>query len=208
MLKGKFKVTFVGETGVGKTSILQRLRYPAAPLIESREATIGCEFFAHDVCDSAGNVTRLLIWDTAGQEVFRCFTPQFMRGSRVVVVCFDVTARATFTDVSWWVEESRKSLQGQAAYVLFGNKTDREEEERQVSTEEATTLGLRLGAISYVEGSAKTGDGMHTLVTDIVSYLSATYPPSVYCEKMDQGEDGGRICDSLTSPSRYGCRCQ
>ena len=72
-----YKVVLLGDEGVGKTSIAKRIKENKFSL--SVEATIGCEFFAKKYGEY-----KLLFWDTAGQEVFKAFTPQFSRGDKKI----------------------------------------------------------------------------------------------------------------------------
>lgn len=79
-----YKVVFMGNEGVGKTSIAKRIKHNKFSL--GVEATIGCEFFAKKYGDY-----KLLYWDTAGQEIFKSFTPQFARGAHVGIIFHDLS---------------------------------------------------------------------------------------------------------------------
>lgn len=79
-----YKVVLLGDEGVGKTSIAKRIKENKFSL--SVEATIGCEFFAKKYGEY-----KLLFWDTAGQEVFKTFTPQFSRGANVGIIFHDLS---------------------------------------------------------------------------------------------------------------------
>jgi len=77
----KYKVVMLGDSTVGKSSILYRLKFSS--FSGKQESTIGCEFFAKPIPipERPDQPVKLLIWDTAGQEVFRSFTPNFLRGA-------------------------------------------------------------------------------------------------------------------------------
>lgn len=79
-----YKIVFLGNEGVGKTSIAQRIN--DNKFSSHVEATIGCDFFAKKYGDY-----KLMFWDTAGQEVFKSFTPQFARGAHVGVIFHDLS---------------------------------------------------------------------------------------------------------------------
>lgn len=80
-MKGN-KVVLVGETGVGKTSLIHT--YIKGYFSTSVDSTIGAGFFSTKVDD-----VRLDIWDTAGQERFNSMISLYTRGAKVVLLCFD-----------------------------------------------------------------------------------------------------------------------
>ena len=97
-----FKVVVVGETGVGKTSLVGSLC--DEPYIEERSATIGADV-KQVTLTVDGKRVKLMIWDTAGQEKFRTLTPAFYRGAHLILLCFDITKYDTFQRVESWFEE-------------------------------------------------------------------------------------------------------
>lgn len=76
------KVVFVGDSGVGKTTLIHRMT--KSVFIESPNSTIGAAFQIINHCG-----TRLSVWDMAGQQRFNSLRPMYIRGSLVVVYCFD-----------------------------------------------------------------------------------------------------------------------
>uniref|UniRef100_A0A914S5D2 Uncharacterized protein n=1 Tax=Parascaris equorum TaxID=6256 RepID=A0A914S5D2_PAREQ len=89
----KYKIVFLGEQGVGKSSIITRfLRNEVA---EEYNATIGIDFFSKNVVVDDKTV-RLQIWDTAGQERFRSLIPSYLRDSDVAVIVYDVSCKSLF----------------------------------------------------------------------------------------------------------------
>jgi len=79
------KIVVLGDSTVGKSSILHYFKNKL--FMKDIETTIGCDFFARNVTFENKNV-KLLIWDTAGQEIFRSFTPNFLRGSSVIIIVY------------------------------------------------------------------------------------------------------------------------
>lgn len=114
------KIVFLGNSGVGKSSILRRLKFD--DFQSGNESTIGCEFFAK-VININGLEKKLLLWDTAGQEVFRSFTQNFMRGSKVVVIVYDISNEKSIYDIDSWLIETKKQQQ-KPKIILVGNKLD------------------------------------------------------------------------------------
>jgi len=83
------KIVLLGESGVGKSSFCHRIKYHS--FVENMNSTVGCEFISHKNKTRNGELVKLLIWDSAGQEVFRTFTPQFVRNAAVVLLFDDMT---------------------------------------------------------------------------------------------------------------------
>ena len=105
-----------------------------------------------------GNIIKLVLWDTAGQERFRSLALNSLRAVRGIVLVFDVTVRSTFENVSKWLKEIDDNL-NRPQMVLFGNKIDLEEEQRQIKKEEAEQFAQENNLI-YFETSAKTKQGI------------------------------------------------
>ena len=75
------KILIIGESGVGKSSLL--LRFTDDQFDPEMAATIGVDFKVK-VMNQQGNRVKLAIWDTAGQERFRTLTPSYYRGAQVI----------------------------------------------------------------------------------------------------------------------------
>ena len=152
------KVVFLGDSGVGKTSIVTRYVTGTTPTAHS--PTVGAAFGAKDV-EVEGTMYQLLIWDTAGQELFRGLAPMYYRSAKVAIVVFDVSAKNTFVAVEYWISELRDNCDENIALIICGNKIDKESA-REVEREFAESEAKRLGAM-YTETSAQTGFGINRI---------------------------------------------
>eukprot|EP00966_Prymnesium_polylepis_P097662 2261955-Prymnesium_polylepis.1 len=95
----KYKLVFIGDQSVGKTSIISSSMYDTFDA-----STIGIDFVSKSVPVDEGTV-RLQLWDTAGQERFRSLIPSYIRDSHVAVVVFDITNRESFTSTAKWIAD-------------------------------------------------------------------------------------------------------
>lgn len=86
MTKSFAKIVFVGDSGVGKTSLL----YKILGIDLEPEATIGCAFRQRKVDTEHGELA-LHFWDTAGTERFRALTYTYIRGAKIVLIVVDGT---------------------------------------------------------------------------------------------------------------------
>lgn len=119
-----FKTILIGNSGVGKTSIINR--YVDKIYTENYISTIGVDFKikTNKVDD---NVVKLQIWDTAGQERFRTITSSYYRGAHCIIVVFDVTDQESFNDVMSWMDEIKKHANDDVLIMLLGNKIDKKD---------------------------------------------------------------------------------
>ncbi|XP_035183150.1 EF-hand calcium-binding domain-containing protein 4A isoform X2 [Oxyura jamaicensis] len=95
-----FKVVFVGNSGVGKSSFIHRFCYDR--FLAELNATIGIDYQVKSLMVDNTQVA-LQLWDTAGQERFRSVTKQYFRKADGILVMYDVTAECSFTAVRNWM---------------------------------------------------------------------------------------------------------
>ncbi|KAA3471505.1 Ras-related protein RABH1e [Gossypium australe] len=89
----KYKLVFLGDQSVGKTSIITRFMYDKFD--NTYQATIGIDFLSKTMYLEDRTV-RLQLWDTAGQERFRSLIPSYIRDSSVAVIVYDVASMLSF----------------------------------------------------------------------------------------------------------------
>jgi len=130
-----FKIVVLGESGVGKTSLL--VRYVQNNFSIATKSTIGSDFLSKDI-EVDGKPVTLQIWDTAGQERFQGLGTSFYRGADGVVFVFDVTRKNTFEELPGWKKAFLIQI-GQEGnddfpMLILANKVDAEN--RQVTKSE------------------------------------------------------------------------
>ncbi|XP_048623500.1 ras-related protein RABH1c isoform X2 [Brassica napus] len=174
----KFKLVFLGDQSVGKTSIITRFMYDKFDT--SYQPTIGIDFLSKTMYLEDRTV-RLQLWDTAGQERFRSLIPSYIRDSSVAIVVYDVANRQTFLNIPKWIDDVHRERggSGDVIIVLVGNKTDLVDK-RQVSISEGEEKGKEHG-VMFIETSAKENFNIKALFRKIAaalpgmdSYSSAT----------------------------------
>jgi len=163
----KYKLVFLGDQSVGKTSIITRFMYDNFD--RHYQATIGIDFLSKTMYLEDRTV-RLQLWDTAGQERFRSLIPSYIRDSSVAVVVYDVVNRASFLNTSKWVEDVRAERGNDVVICLVGNKTDMGNDKRQVSTEEGEEKATKDGLL-FMECSAKAGYNVKSLFRKLATSL-------------------------------------
>lgn len=179
------KLVLLGDSGVGKTSIVTQ--YVSGHVPDNIKPTIGAAFVTKEInCD--GNQLELLVWDTAGQEVYRGLAPMYYRSALIAIIVFDVTRSQSFDSVSYWIKELKTNVDGDIIILVCGNKTDLEDQ-RTIESSTAQANAESAGAL-YAETSATTGAGIERMFQIAVSSLlksrhaasTQANPPSVQLE--------------------------
>lgn len=152
--KTLLKVIILGDSGVGKTSLMNR--YVNKKFSTQYKATIGADFVTKDVAVDDKLVT-MQIWDTAGQERFQSLGVAFYRGADCCVLVYDVTAPTTFKSLDSWRDEFLIQASPRDPenfpFIVIGNKID--QENRAVSSKRAQAWCQSKNNIPYFETSAK-----------------------------------------------------
>ena len=145
----KLKLLIIGDSNVGKTSML--LNYTDHYFPESHLATIGVEYKVKELTTDQYNIS-LQIWDTAGQERFRSITKSFFRNTNGIIFVYDITSRKSFQSVKDWIKDSEVHDTG-FEKILVGNKIDLRDK-REIKLDELKEYGLKK-RIDVMEVSAK-----------------------------------------------------
>ncbi|XP_044282248.1 ras-related protein Rab-31 isoform X2 [Varanus komodoensis] len=174
----ELKVCLLGDTGVGKSSIV--CRFVQDHFDHNISPTIGASFMTKTV--PCGNeLHKFLIWDTAGQERFHSLAPMYYRGSAAAVIVYDITKQDSFHTLKKWVKELKEHGPENIVMAIAGNKCDLSDI-REVPIKDAKEYGESIGAI-VVETSAKNAINIEELFQGI----SRQIPP---LETHENGNNG------------------
>jgi len=155
-----YKIVMLGDSGVGKTSLVARLTNPDRPMNHDISATMGIEFDTQMLDTEHGKV-KAQIWDTAGQERFaRVLLPTYFRKAKGVILVYDITNAKSFESLSerWMTQLNDHASSDDLAKLLVGNKSDLDAS-REVSTERAAQFCRDYG-MDMLETSAKSGENV------------------------------------------------
>ncbi|KAI9315124.1 vacuolar biogenesis protein [Dichotomocladium elegans] len=152
------KVVILGNSGVGKTSLMNQ--YVNKNFSSQYKPTIGADFLTKEIMIDNRLVT-MQIWDTAGQERFQALGVAFYRGADCCVLVHDVNNIKSFEALEQWRDEflvqASPNDPDRFPFVVLGNKIDVEESKRKVSRKRAMGWCQKNGDLPYFETSAKEG---------------------------------------------------
>ena len=116
------KVIFLGETFVGKTSLIN---VSIGRKYDSNEESTLTSNYSVKPFDYKGQKFTFYLWDTIGQEKYRSLTNMFFKDSNIVILVYDITNLNTFNQLEYWHNQVVKQLT-EEGYILaiVGNKQD------------------------------------------------------------------------------------
>jgi len=195
------KLLIIGESGVGKSSLL--LRFTDDAFDPEQAATIGVDFKVKTININASKV-KLAIWDTAGQERFRTLTPSYYRGGQGAILVYDVTNRDSFVRIENWLAElDTYSTNPDIVKMLVGNKCDMEAQGARVVSKEEGLNCARKHQMMFIEASAKTREGVQCAFEELVEKIIQT--PQLWENTQPKNKSGNTI--NVDQPSDYSSGC-
>lgn len=163
------KLVLIGDSNVGKTSIIDQF-------IDSKfgetKPSIGALHKLKTIKISNGEEVQLDIWDTAGQEKFKSIVPMYYKGSKGIIIVFDISSDDSFDGAKRWIGDIEASYNS-ATLMLVGNKSDLGDL-RSVSTEKAQSFAVSKNML-YLECSAKNNSN----IDEIFKAIAEKLPKSV-----------------------------
>jgi Ras-related protein Rab-1A len=158
------KTVVIGDSGVGKTCVAQRLM--SNTFDNGSTATVGAAFWNLTI-EKNDRCHRIQMWDTAGQENYQSITNAFYRGADVIVLCYAVNNRNSFTSIERWKSRVDQRVPT-ARLLLVATKLDQSEEGPEfVSAEEGLQKASELNT-PHVATSAFTGEGIDVLKDELI----------------------------------------
>lgn len=167
-LDNAMKVVLVGDSQVGKTSILHT--FMKGEFEENQKNTVGSVF--HQLVRRVNNRNIVIqVWDTAGQERYKSLGPIYYRHAVAAIAVFDLTMPDWKKSVEGWIIHVKRNTDN-PVFMLVGNKVDLkrpDEEELQA----IATFAEKYEAEYYLT-SAKTSEGLKELFDTLFQKVSAT----------------------------------
>ena len=140
------KAVLLGESGVGKTSIISR--FIDNSFEKNKKSTTGADYTGKTMYfdEYGGKKIKFEIWDTAGQEIYRSLTKIFYKDAKIAVLVYDITKRETFEELKkYWYNQIKESATPDIIIAISANKCDLYEDEK-VKEEEGREFAKEIGA--------------------------------------------------------------
>ena len=166
-----YKMVLFGDGGVGKTSLVERFIYDRFE--ENYTSTLGYNVYEKRIPYENAIIISLIIWDIAGQEKYEGLRIKYAEGASNAFLVYNIADRNSFNSIRKW-KQDLDAFSGQIPFALIGNKMDLESE-RQVSKEEGEELAAEIGALVFLETSAKTGTGIENAFNQVAFKTYQTY---------------------------------
>ncbi|TKR94700.1 hypothetical protein L596_008958 [Steinernema carpocapsae] len=174
--KRQFKLVLLGESAVGKTSLI---------LPDANEKTLGASLVTKNVRLGDETKVKFEIWDTAGQERYRSLAPMYYRHAQAALVVYDITDQRSFKKARSWVKELRRQVVHDIVIVLLGNKVDLCAD-RFVEFDEGQDYA-QANNLMFMETSAKTGHNVDRVFLEIAQRLNSKERTNSRREDIEQG---------------------
>ena len=153
----ELKVVFVGDTQVGKSSLIHR--YVDNTFTEGQTPTFGAMY--HEKTIKLGQKSfEVYIWDTAGQERLKSIANLYYKDAQIMFIVYDVTDGNSIEGLGYWIKEVNEKISNEFVTVLVGNKCDLVED---------LSVDARVARIQQEHGwphfftSAKTGKNVEEI---------------------------------------------
>ena len=153
-----YKVSFLGNSGVGKTSIIQEMDGGAQlsniPTVafDSKQIVVNVE----------NDEVILNMFDTAGQDRFRDLAPFYIQSSTVVVLVFALDDRKSFEQIPDWMNLAKNVVSSNCIFFLVGNKLDKDDQ-IQISDIEIDDFANSVGIKNVLKTSVYTKTNIEEL---------------------------------------------
>lgn len=164
----EIKTILVGMSGTGKTNIINAMTNQ--PFDSDKISTLTSSFVDKYI-EIKKKKYHVELWDTAGQEKYRSLTKIFVKDSRIVIFVYDITTRASFEEIDYWVTTVKEILGEGPVYGLIGNKKDlfiKEEIDEDTGRNKANEIGAIFKLTSAKTERAAINDYMNELLEEFL----------------------------------------
>ena len=154
-------VITLGDCGVGKTSIINRIK--TNKFEEHYSPTIGFEFFSiKRKYEKKNLIISLNFKDTTGQEAYQAITNQYIRDSHIVLLVFYNFDTLNTVKNRWYRFYKENANIDSSIFILVGNKSDIFGKDRDELIKQGNQFAEEIDSL-FLTCSAKSADNMDNL---------------------------------------------
>ena len=164
----QIKVVFLGNSGVGKTSVI---KFEIDNKFQPKTQPTSIFQYFSKKCQICEKIIHLQIWDLGGDATYEKVMTNFYTAALCIFVVFSLEDKNSFYDLERWINNIKNEYQSDLPFIiLVGNKKDMVEN-RKVTKEEIDDFIYKNNIEQYYETSAKSGEGIHELFDEIIQKL-------------------------------------
>ena len=199
-----FKLLTLGESSVGKSSII--LRFTNNQFNDQLLSTTGIDFRTK-IIDYKEQKIKLVIYDTSGQERYRTIAANYYKNADGILFVYDITNEDSLT-FKYWLEQIQEKSSVKSI-ILFGNKTDlenveEEKKERKITFEEGKKIADQYG-LKLFEGSAKQGININEAIEELVGLIYKEKKIKAKGEKKEEKKQNVKLFQEHHKVKKNGC---
>ena len=163
-MKLKLKLIMLGDTCVGKTSIVKRKQENSFSNLYN--STIGVDFFSFEEKIDNYNI-RVNLWDTGGQERFKNIIKAYYRDVSGVLLMYDVNNKNSFNNLKHWIKDLKENKINNYV-IIVGCKNDTKN--RIIDYNDAYTFAKDNNYL-YDECSSKDNVNIDSIFTILINKI-------------------------------------
>ncbi|ELA41876.1 small GTP-binding protein domain protein [Vittaforma corneae ATCC 50505] len=166
-MKKAYKIVFLGNTAVGKTTLITQYLYSK---VHAPTPTIGIDFLTttHEI---NGKAVRLQLWDTAGQERFHSIIGNYTRNTFLAIIVFSVDDSKSVDKVESWINDFvlTHNLREETNLMVVANKIDLIDKTNE-NMERGIRVAAKVGA-KFVTASGLSREGIERMINGIDEFI-------------------------------------
>ena len=162
--KESIKVILIGDTGVGKTNLINVAS--GREFDENEKSTFTASYVKKEINIEGENYT-ISLWDTIGQEKLRSLSKLFFKNSKIVIYVYDITNKVSFERLTLWDEDVKQSIGDNVIKAIVGNKQDLYLKE-EVNEDEANNYATSLNAKFRLTSAKKDPEGFSQFLEELL----------------------------------------
>ena len=174
------RIMLIGDGQVGKTSFIQR--FFKNTFTEFMLSTTGINDF-RKLMKINDKIFEIKVWDTAGQEKYKCLPRSYYKNINGLIIFYDVTSKESFKGANNWLSEAKDNDGKGAILYIAGNKVDLPN--REVSREDGEKFASECKA-KYYETSSKINLNINEILMDLI----------LDCSEFATGAEGNQLSSS------------
>ncbi len=162
----EIKLVLLGDQAVGKSSLVNM--FCSGKFDDKYKNTIGGAYLQKEVKLKNGDILKLHIWDTGGQERFRSMASLYYKDAVAAILVYDISNPESLDSLNFWIKELKNNIEDDNFIIsVAGNKSDLPSEQKKVSFTQAKNLSKENNIEIIYETSAKNGSGVKELFTSL-----------------------------------------